>query len=272
MYVRHRAERRHSNARSDSNMKMRFSVLATLAALSLTGPALAQAPRGAAVTTLGTQKVTIDYGRPALKGRTIDALLKQLPPDRIWRAGENEITTFSTEADVKIGGKAVKAGKYSLYVHVPVSGKWALVLNSDLGQPLGSIWKEAPENLKNMPYPYLDGYEQKVKAKEVLRADLKPGKSAPPAENFTVSFTPKGSGSRTATPSPCVILRRIRNRDGRRPSSRGAPIGSAPRDPQSQRRPDCGFLVARRDEAPRNDRPARRPVAGPAYRNPGAGS
>ena len=176
-------------------MKTRLAVLASLAALSLAGPALAQAPRGAAVTTLGDKKIAIDYGRPALKGRTIDALLKQLPPERIRRAGENEVSTFSTEADVKIGGKAVKAGKYSLYIHVPVSGKWALVLNSDLGQPLGGIWKEAPENLKGMPYPYLGDYEQKIKAKEVLREDLKPGKSATPAENFTISFTPKGTGS-----------------------------------------------------------------------------
>jgi hypothetical protein len=176
-------------------MKMRFAALATLAALPLAGPALAQAPRGAAVATLGTSKVTIDYGRPALKGRAIDALLKQLPPERIWRAGENEVSTFSTEADVKVGGKAVKAGKYSLYVSVPMSGKWALILNSDLGQPLGVIWKEAPENLKNMPYPYLGDYEQKIKAKEVLREDLKPGKSTTPAENFTISFATKGTGS-----------------------------------------------------------------------------
>ena len=176
-------------------MKTRFAVLASLATLGLAGPVLAQTPRGAALTTLGDKKVVVDYGRPALKGRAIDALLKQLPPEQIWRAGENEVSTFSTEADVKIGGKAVKAGKYSLYVHVPVSGKWALVLNSDLGQPLGAIWKEAPENLKNMPYPYLGDYEQKIKAKEVLRVDLKPGKSATPAENFTISFAPKGTGS-----------------------------------------------------------------------------
>ena len=81
-------------------MKMRFAVLATLAALSLAGPALAQAPRGAAVTTLGTNKVTIDYGRPALKGRDLNVLMKDLPADRIWRAGENEVTTFTTEAPV----------------------------------------------------------------------------------------------------------------------------------------------------------------------------
>ena len=176
-------------------MKTRFAALATLAALSLAGAALAQTPRGATVTTLGDKEVAVDYGRPALKGRTIDALLKQLPPERIWRAGENEVTTFSTDADVRIGGKTVKAGKYSLYVHVPESGKWALVLNSDLGQPLGSLWKEAPENVKAMPYPYLGDYEQKIKAKEVLRVDLEPGKSATPAENFTISFAPKGRAS-----------------------------------------------------------------------------
>ena len=43
--------------------------------------------------------------------------MKQLPADRIWRAGENQVTTFTTEADVTIGGKTVPAGKYSVYVH-----------------------------------------------------------------------------------------------------------------------------------------------------------
>lgn len=164
------------------------TTLLTLAAVALAGSALAQTPRGAAVGTIGGKSVTIDYGRPALKGRSLDALLKMLPPERIWRAGENEVSTLTTEGDVKIGGKTLKAGKYSLYLHVPESGKWALVLNSDLGQPLGAIWKEAPENLKNAPYPYIGDYDQKIKAKEVLRVNLKPGKAATPAENFTIAF------------------------------------------------------------------------------------
>lgn len=176
-------------------MKTRFAALAAIVVVGLATSALAQNPRGAAVTTLGDKKVAVDYGRPALKGRTIDALLKQLPPERIWRAGENEVSTFSTDTDIKIAGKTVKAGKYSLYIHVPPSGKWALVLNADLGQPLGTLWKEAPENLKALPYPYLGDYEQKIKAKEVLRVDLKPGKSATPAENFTISFATKGTAS-----------------------------------------------------------------------------
>jgi hypothetical protein len=176
-------------------MKTRFATLATLAAFAVAGTLWAQTPRGSAVTTVGGKKVTVDYGRPALKGRTIDALLKQLPPERIWRAGDSEVTTFATEGDVQVGGTPVKAGKYSLYVYAPESGRWALVLNSDLGQPLGDIWKEAPENLKKAPYPYLGNYDQKIRAKEVARVELEHGKAAAPAESFTISFAPKGAGS-----------------------------------------------------------------------------
>jgi hypothetical protein len=176
-------------------MKTRFAVPAAVAAFAVAGTLGAQTPRGSAVTTVGGKKVSVDYGRPALKGRTIDALLKQLPPEKIWRAGDSEVTTFTTEGDVSVGGKTVKAGRYSLYVHAPESGEWALVLNSDLGQPLGDIWKEAPENLKNAPYPYLGNYEEKIKAKEVARVPLQKGQAAAPAENFTISFAPKGAGA-----------------------------------------------------------------------------
>ena len=176
-------------------MKTRLATLATLTALPLAGALWAQTPRGSAATTVGGKKVTVDYGRPALKGRTIDALLKQLPPERIWRAGDSEVTTFSTEGDVQVSGTPVKAGRYSLYVHAPESGRWALVLNSDLGQPLGDIWKEAPENLKKAPYPYLGNYDEKIRAKEVARVELLHGQAAAPAESFTISFAPKGAGA-----------------------------------------------------------------------------
>ena len=175
-------------------MKTR-AIVAAVAAFSFAAAVGAQTPRGSASTTVGGKRVAVDYGRPALKGRTIDALLKQLPPEKIWRAGDSEVTTFATDGDVTVGGHAVKAGKYSVYVHAPESGEWALVLNSDLGQPLVDIWKEAPENLKNAPYPYLGNYEEKIKAKEVARVPLRKGPSATPAESFTISFAPKGAGS-----------------------------------------------------------------------------
>jgi hypothetical protein len=176
-------------------MKTRFAAVATLAAFGLAGSALAQTPRGAAVTTLGAHKVTIDYGRPALKGRDLNTLLKGLPADRIWRAGENQVSTLTTEGPLAIGGKKVAAGKYSLYVHAGENGAWALVLNRDLGVPLGKIWDKAPDNMKNEPWPHLEGYTKAIGDQEVLRAKLKPVKGNEPADLFTMSFAPKGTSA-----------------------------------------------------------------------------
>ena len=176
-------------------MKTRFAAVATLAALGLAGSALAQTPRGAAVATLGAHKVTIDYGRPALKGRDLKTLLKDLPADRMWRAGENQVSTLTTEAPLTIGGKKVPAGTYSLYVHAGENGAWALVLNRDLGVPLGQIWDKAPDNMKNEPWPHLADYSKVIGKQEVLRAKLKAAKSSEPADHFTISFTPRGRGA-----------------------------------------------------------------------------
>jgi hypothetical protein len=176
-------------------MKTHFSAVAALVVLGLAGSALAQNARGAAVGTLGTHRVSIDYGRPALKGRDLKTLLKDLPADRIWRAGENQVSTLTTDGPLTFGGKKVPAGKYSLYVHAGENGAWALVLNSDLGVPLGQIWDKAPDNMKNEPWPHLEKYSKAIGAKEVLRAKLKPTTAATPVDLFTVSFTPKGTGA-----------------------------------------------------------------------------
>jgi hypothetical protein len=47
-------------------------------------------PRGTAEATVGGKKVTVEYGRAELKGRTIDSLIAQLPADRVWRTGAND--------------------------------------------------------------------------------------------------------------------------------------------------------------------------------------
>jgi hypothetical protein len=168
---------------------------ACAAALALAVPLAAETTRGTASTTVGGKKVTIDYGRPALKGRSLDELTGKLGPERIWRAGENQVTTLVTEADLVIGGQPVPAGKYSVYVHAPEQGAWGLVINSDLGVPLGQIWDKAPENMKNEPWPWLTDYGKNVAAKEVARAEMKAGTAEPVAEQFTIAFEPAGEGA-----------------------------------------------------------------------------
>jgi hypothetical protein len=176
-------------------MHVRF--VAVAAALGLSSVAFAQSPnpRGVASAPLGGKTVTIEYGRPALKGRNLDQLLGELPADRIWRAGENQVTTFTTETDVLVGGKRVPAGKYTLYVYAPVTGDWALVLSRDPGQPLGQIWDKAPEELKNAPWPHYRDYQKSIADKEVVRAAMKPSPAATPADLFTITLKPIPDGA-----------------------------------------------------------------------------
>jgi len=175
-------------------MKMLFPTLTGLAALALAAPAVAQTPRGTATAMVGGHEVSVDYGRPALKGRDLGALLDKLPPDRMWRAGENQVTTLTTAGALSIGGTTVPAGTYSVYVHAGEGGDWSLVLNKDLGVPLGQMWDQAPENLKNEPWPHLDDYTKAIADKEVVRASMKKVEAAP-ADLFTISLTPKGDGA-----------------------------------------------------------------------------
>jgi hypothetical protein len=176
-------------------IQQRLTTVATVLTAALAATALAQNPRGAASTTVAGKKLAVDYGRPALKGRALDELLKLLPPDRMWRAGENQVTTMTLDADVLIGGKQVPAGKYSVYVHAGEGNQWDLVINRDLGVALGKIWDKAPDNMKNEPWPYLDDYTKAIAAQEVVRVPLKAAQASGPADLFTISFTPKGAGA-----------------------------------------------------------------------------
>ena len=152
-------------------------------------------PRGKASMTVRGKEVVIDYGQPALKGRKIDALLSGLPPDRIWRAGMNQVTTLTAGVDLMIGGKRLPAGKYSLFVHAPASGDWSLVLNKDLGIELGKFYPAASEAMKNELWPnIIEGYA-KIAGQEVVRVPLKSGTPAAPVDLFTIALQQGDAGS-----------------------------------------------------------------------------
>src|SRR5688572_32422807 len=100
----------------------------TAAVLAAAAHAPAQTPRETVTALLNGKKVAVEYGRPALGGRKMAELLGQLPADRVWRAGENQATTLTTDTDILVGGKRVPAGKYTLYVHAPATGDYSLIL------------------------------------------------------------------------------------------------------------------------------------------------
>jgi len=193
---------------------MRVRLLPVAAALVAGGIASAQTPsqttpatarprppaaaRETVSATLNGKVVAIDYGRPALNGRKVDELIAQLPPDRVWRAGANEVTTLKADTDVLIGGKRVPAGKYSVYVYAPASGDWSLILNTDPGVPLKTIFPAAPPERADHLWPILDGYA-KIASKEVIRVPMKQVPAKEPMDSFLISLEPAKAGASAIT-------------------------------------------------------------------------
>jgi hypothetical protein len=87
--------------------------------------------RGKAELKAGSASITIDYGRPDMKGRD---MLSQLPVGSFWRMGSNISTTLATPVDLAFGSTKVTKGSYSLFLKRADAEKFELVFNSQTGQ------------------------------------------------------------------------------------------------------------------------------------------
>jgi hypothetical protein len=92
----------------------------------------AQGNRGKAELKAGAGVITIDYGRPELKGRDMLAQLKVGDPG--WRMGSNQSTTFTTPVDLMFGATKIPKGAYSLFLKKTAANQFELVFNSQTGQ------------------------------------------------------------------------------------------------------------------------------------------
>lgn len=83
-------------------------------------------PRGTAEVTVKGKKITIEYGRPQLRGRD---MLAQARTGAVWRMGADQATTLTTEADLLFGNTAVPQGNHQLQAKNLVPDQWELLVN-----------------------------------------------------------------------------------------------------------------------------------------------
>jgi hypothetical protein len=106
---------------------MKVRLLTGAAALALAAsPALAQNPRGEARATVAGKAVSIDYGRPSLKGRD---MLAQAAVGQPWRMGADAATSLKTEADLAFGAVTVPKGQYTLSATKVAEDRWQLTVS-----------------------------------------------------------------------------------------------------------------------------------------------
>lgn len=76
-------------------------------------------------------EITVEYCRPYKKNREIFGSL--VPYNKVWRTGANEATIIKFTKDVKVDGKILKAGSYTLWT-IPNIQDWTIIINSEVGQ------------------------------------------------------------------------------------------------------------------------------------------
>ncbi len=104
---------------------------------------------------VGGAHITLEYGRPAKRGREIWG--KLVPFDTVWRFGANAAARFSTDKDLMIGGAHVPAGTYTIWL-LPSAGQSFVILNKQLmassasnAPPLWGTGYDAAQDLVRIP-------------------------------------------------------------------------------------------------------------------------
>lgn len=119
--------------------------------------------------TIDGANISIEYGRPALKGRSETMMM---PPGEVWRTGADEQTTLKTDRPLRLGTLTVPAGTYGLHT-IPNAAEWQLIVSK---RPSGP----------GIPYPA---------GQDLGRTAMKVGKTSAPVELLTIAIDDTAAGA-----------------------------------------------------------------------------
>jgi len=157
---------------------MKKLFLFSLVTAIFAGSALAQGDQPASPAASSSAKIasgatiTINYGQPSVKGRTIGKDLEPMS-GKVWRTGANKATVFETDQDITVEGQALPAGKYALFT-IAGDNEWTVIFNKTSDQ-----WGAFK-------------YDQK---EDALRVQVKPAKAAAFSEKLQINVNADGKVS-----------------------------------------------------------------------------
>lgn len=119
--------------------------------------------------TIDGASISVEYGRPFLKGRSESLMM---PPGEVWRTGADEQTSLKTNRPLKIGSLTVPPGTYGIHT-IPGPTGWQLIVSKRASGP-------------GIPYPA---------GQDLGRTPMRVGKTRAPVEQLTIHIddTPAGA-------------------------------------------------------------------------------
>jgi hypothetical protein len=113
-------------------MLKKATILFVLIAFTVTANAQIKTPQPSPAAKIeqvvGLTDVSIEYSRPAMRGRTIFGGL--VPYGKVWRTGANANTKITFGDNVTIDGQELKKGTYAIYT-IPNETSWDVIFYSD---------------------------------------------------------------------------------------------------------------------------------------------
>lgn len=107
-------------------------------------------PRKELKGELNGVNITIDYGSPSTKDRTIWGSL--VPYGEVWRTGANEATRITFGESILVGENILAAGTYSLFT-IPTEKEWQVIFNKVTDQWGAYEYDEAQDALRIQARP-----------------------------------------------------------------------------------------------------------------------
>ena len=151
----------------------------------------AKSPRGEAATQIGEAWITVDYGRPILRGRQgifgagEEYGQKLFAGAPVWRVGANKSTRFHTEADLMFGDQKLPAGEYSIFIDLKPE-QWTLIFSTHAAKDSGRA-----------PGDGLWGSYNYTADKDVIRVPMGVDALEASVDQFTISFMDVSSSGGT---------------------------------------------------------------------------